>query len=223
MDKRRRLLTLNNLFQGLRLKQLRLDIREESPLPNLQPLAQHLTQLHISTSLWAQQELDALLAATQLTSIQLHSINGLTSSRADAPCSWQRLELTASSWFIRATTAAYLPLHSLTYPLLLSTLGFISQESTALVTAAVHNLTQTCKVPVKGCTHLQFFNGSLTPTLKFWRQLVQLLPTVRDVAFRNVKGASSAAMCKSLRSMAQQPWVRWLDIVVMPEEQSLSE
>ncbi|KAL6746299.1 hypothetical protein V8C86DRAFT_3149914 [Haematococcus lacustris] len=320
--------TLKNLFQGLRLKQLSLDVREESPLPNLQPLAQHLTQLHIrlanarspcdvavgslpllqvlktshgvmmeqvtlpqllqalpqlhtlhlpGVSLWTQQQLDALLAATQLTSIQLYSIDGLTSSRADVPCSWQRLELTASSCFIPATTAAYLPLHSLTHPLLLNKLGFISQESTALVTAAVQNLTQTCKVPVKvkvlwlalsgssgmrellallqplsncwcdagstvvlcgantsaedvealaplckGCTHLELFDGSLTPSLKFWHPLVQLLPTVSQVTFRDVMGASSAAMCQSLWSMAKQPWARWLDIKVISKGQSLS-
>ncbi|KAL6754021.1 hypothetical protein V8C86DRAFT_3139400 [Haematococcus lacustris] len=268
--------TLNNLFQGLRLKQLSLDVREESPLPNLQPLAQHLTQLHIRSAnnampfitaavgflpllqvltsscgvmfehnllpqlvqamphlhtlhlpevdLWTQQQLDALLAATQLTSIQLFSIEGLSSSRADAPCSWQRLELTAGSFHTTATTAAYLPLHSLTHPLLFDSLGFDSQDSTALVTAAVHNLTQTCKVPVKvkGCTHLEFFDGRLTPSLKFWRQLVQLLPTVSQVTFYDVKGASSAAMCQSLRSMAKQPWARWLDIKVVRNEQSLS-
>ncbi|KAJ9514257.1 hypothetical protein QJQ45_012233 [Haematococcus lacustris] len=321
--------TLKNLFQGLRLKQLSLDIREESPLPNLQPLAQHLTQLHIGlanntkpfrtaavgflpmlqvltsscgvmfdrnllpqllqelpqlhtlhlpeANLWTQQQLDALLAATQLTSIQLYLIDGLTSSRADAPCSWQRLELTASSWSIPAITAAYLPLHSLTHPLLLNKLRISSQDSTALVTAAVHNLTQTCKVPVKvkvltlnmsgshgmrellallqplskcwcdaglslklgcadtsaedvealaplcqGCTHLELFDGRLTPSLKFWRQLVQLLPTVSKVTFFDVMGASSAAMCKSLRSMAKQPWARWLDIKVISKGQSLS-
>ncbi|GFH29554.1 hypothetical protein HaLaN_28237, partial [Haematococcus lacustris] len=157
-----------------------------------------------------------------LTNIQLYSINGLTSSRADVPCSWQRLELTASTWSIPATTAAYLPLHSLTHPLLLSTLEINSQNSTALVTAAVHNLTQTCKVPVKGCTHLELFQGYLTPSLEFWRQLVQLLPTVSQVTFFDVAGASSAAMRKSLRGMAKQPWARWLDIMVMSKEQSLS-
>ncbi|KAJ9519698.1 hypothetical protein QJQ45_013334 [Haematococcus lacustris] len=334
--------TLNNLFQGLRLKQLSLDVSKKSPLPNLQPLAQHLTQLHITawascdvavgflpllqvlktsyevkvehgslpqllqalprlhtlhlpgTSLRGQHELDALLAATQLTSIQLYFIYDLTRSRADAPCSWQRLELTArleftaSSYCNAATIAAYLPLHSLTHPLLFDNLEFNSWDSTALVTAAVHNLTQACKVKVKvklltlelmsdisgmpgshgmrellallqplcncwrnagstftlngatirakdvevlaplcqGCTHLKLYYGSLAPTVRFWRQVVQLLPTVSQVTFFDVKGvyvySSSTAMCQSLRGMAEQPWARWLDIKVRFKGQSLS-
>ncbi|GFH19205.1 hypothetical protein HaLaN_16114 [Haematococcus lacustris] len=40
------------------------------------------------------QQLDTLLAATQITSLQLDTIEGLGTSYADAPCSWQRLELT---------------------------------------------------------------------------------------------------------------------------------
>ncbi|KAJ9533937.1 hypothetical protein QJQ45_027033, partial [Haematococcus lacustris] len=195
--------TLATLFRGLRLKRLSLDVGYED-MPSLQPLAQHLTQLHIGepeaapgdafttavgslpllqvlsvsdgfdcidhqslsqllqalpllhtlqlaeTTLWCQQELDALLAATQLTSVHLEAICGLTSSRAETPCSWQRLELTDS---IDCTSAAYLPLHSLTQPLVLRFLNINTApgncSGSCSVAAAVHNLTQACRVPVK--------------------------------------------------------------------------
>ncbi|KAL6751476.1 hypothetical protein V8C86DRAFT_3030106 [Haematococcus lacustris] len=67
-------------------------------LEGLPGLLQALPRLHTlqlpDAAVKGQEQMDALLAATQLTSIQLHSLRGLTSSRADVPCSWQRLELT---------------------------------------------------------------------------------------------------------------------------------
>ncbi|KAL6759352.1 hypothetical protein V8C86DRAFT_2576082 [Haematococcus lacustris] len=263
---------------------------EHGSLPQVLQGLPRLHTLHLpGTSLRGQHELDALLAATQLTSIQLNFIYDLTRSRADAPCSWQRLELTASDYLdcIPATIAAYLPLHSLTHPLRFDSLEFNSWDSTALVTAAVHNLTQACKVKVKvklltlnmsnswgmsgdlgmrellallqplckcwrnagstftldgatirakdvealaplcqGCTHLQLSKGSLAPTVRFWRQVVQLLPTVSQVTFFDVKDvyvhSSITAMCQSLRGMAEQPWARWLDIKVIDKSQSQS-
>ncbi|KAJ9519656.1 hypothetical protein QJQ45_013286 [Haematococcus lacustris] len=214
--------TLSSLFHGLRLRQLSLDAGSGAPLlPDLQPLAQHLTQLCIGqakapamvvlgqvpllqvltlagqSSLDClpqllqllpalpqlhtlqlpeaeirQQQLDALLAATQITSVQLMSV-GFTSSHAAAPCSWQRLELTGS---ISYGTASCLPLHSLTQPLVLgrfvlsapapyddSENGDYENESDEDegrgeptwseimygVAAAVRNLTQACKVAVE--------------------------------------------------------------------------
>ncbi|KAJ9504524.1 hypothetical protein QJQ45_005466 [Haematococcus lacustris] len=327
--------TLANLFHASRLKQLSLlnnnmvEDGNNSLLPNLQPLSQHLTQLCIQQQgvmgpwclsaliaalqpaklaqlqvltvsyLWllgglpsllrvlpqlhtlqlpcaivlGQEELDTLLAATQLTSLQLGSLDGLTSSRADVPCSWQRLELTGC---VDCSSAAHLPLHSLTQPLVLAALGIVADtgDDCAVVAAAVHHLTQVCKVPVRikvlklcmsdedsaaqrhaklqqlvavlqalkhccwgrvrlsnmnvgaanvatlaplcqGCTHLEFFSRNVTPSLEFWRQLVQLMPTVTHVAFKHVRGSASAAMHQSLQLMAEQPWARWLDICIL--------
>ncbi|KAJ9519477.1 hypothetical protein QJQ45_000570 [Haematococcus lacustris] len=221
-------ISLANLFHGARLKELRLDVSKTAPLPDLQPLAQHLTQLHIrvpeTTSdecdddsqngeiyahggwsdgeegfgevdgfsaavgplpllqelhvsgdilkrgyeplfqllqglprlhtlhldgLLYGQELDALLAATQLTSVSVSLVGGLNSSHAEAPCSWQRLEMTQVH---DCTTISDLPLHSLTQPLVLYGLGFDLfdlLDTKASVAAAVYNLTQACKVAVR--------------------------------------------------------------------------
>ncbi|KAL6753681.1 hypothetical protein V8C86DRAFT_3168736 [Haematococcus lacustris] len=246
-------------------------------LGGLPGLLQALPQLHTlqlpDAVVKGQEQLDTLLAATQLTSIQLHSLERLTISCADVPCSWQRLELTDS---VDCATAAHLPLHSLTQPLVLGALSIRIDEgdNCALAAAAVQNLTQACKVPVKiedlwlymseaamaaelqvelqplvavlqalkhcswgrvylahmnvgaadvltlaplcqACTELEFAYGSLTPSLDFWRQLLQLLPTVTHLTFSNSRGSDSAAMCKSLERMAEQPWARWLDICIL--------
>ncbi|KAJ9521674.1 hypothetical protein QJQ45_015266 [Haematococcus lacustris] len=333
--------TLANLFQGSRLKQLGFAVSDVTPLPDLQPLAQYLTQLHIASvpsahsdwhlgpftsalvpltqlrvltmaadcecdeledlsellqalprlhtlrlprgSIVGTDNLDELLAATQITNLQLMSVVALTSPRADAPCSWQQLELTGTTGF---TTAAYLPLHSLTQPLVLGTLNieyanyalelFLAGRHSPdievgdLLQAAVDNLVLTCPTPVMikvlqlhmltdisrsaiqdlvpfleslqfcdtdevrlcrmpdasaadipslvemcpGCTALHFKTGNLTPSLEFWHQLVQLMPTVTRVTFFHTEGAATAAMCKSLRLMAKQAWAEWLDITV---------
>ncbi|KAJ9532485.1 hypothetical protein QJQ45_026601 [Haematococcus lacustris] len=275
-------------------------------LPNLQPVSQHLTQLCLmqgagadisrcnymcgltellqalpqlhtlqlpDATVYGQRELDTLLAATQLTSIQLKSVTRLSGARAYEPCSWQQLE---PRGYVDCSSAAHLPLHTLTQPLVLEELQFCVNDL-HLVAAAVHNLTQTCKVPVKikilrldmfvmsdtpvmaahqhvklqqlvaelqalkhciwgtvsvasmdvgaadvatlaplcqGRTHLDFSYGSLTPSLEFWRQLVQLMPTVTHLTFSYADGSASAAMCESLQLMTQQPWARWLDICI---------
>ncbi|GFH25894.1 hypothetical protein HaLaN_23937, partial [Haematococcus lacustris] len=194
------------LFQGLQLKQLSIDVAHPKPysrlLPSFEPLAQHLTQLHIAS--WesthgtkdlsffreclqplaqlqvltishlyrikgltevlralpqlhtlqlpdfpvnGQQQLDTLLAATQITSLQLRTINPFDTFYADAPCSWQRLELTGRvDW--KAIT--YLPLHSLSQPLVLGHLEILKEQTNEpKVAAAVHLLAQACNVPVK--------------------------------------------------------------------------
>ncbi|KAJ9533508.1 hypothetical protein QJQ45_026544 [Haematococcus lacustris] len=206
-----------------------------------------------------EEQLDALLAATQLTSIKLSSLEGLMSSCADEPCSWQRLELTGC---MDCATAAYLPLHSLTQPLVLGALHMRNVNDLDLMAAAVHNLTQACKVPVRmkvlrldmlalpaqqhdqvqqlvaelealkhcswdlvlvedmnvevanvatlaplclGCNHLKFLFGSVAPSLEYWRQLVQLMPTVTDVVFEYVEGSTSSAMCQqTVPAMSQR-------------------
>ncbi|KAJ9521319.1 hypothetical protein QJQ45_001185 [Haematococcus lacustris] len=291
--------TLGNLFRGLRLHTLSLEVSSESPLPNLQPLAQHLTQLHIgkpealmycleyvpgnpigtltyaasgrpvapsdyrpevrermltlpslqplaqrlagksgqpykvkmltivalasltglpqllqylpqlsllllpNTAVKEQAELDMLLAATQLTGIKLKSIEGLTSSCADAPCSWQRLELTGS---VSNTTAAYLPLHSLTKPLVLGRLSLrTASDNSTLAAAAVHNLTQACKVPVmirelelnmRGIpTDISALRTNMQRVSSLLRPLQQGRCLVRDaVSFLNLKDVTAAAV-----------------------------
>ncbi|KAL6751465.1 hypothetical protein V8C86DRAFT_2439954 [Haematococcus lacustris] len=223
-------------------------------------LLQELPQLHTlqlpDAAVRGQEQLDSLLAATQLTSIKLKSVTRLTSARADAPCSWQRLELTG---YVDCSFMAHLPLHSLTQPLVLGTLQ-CNANDLDLVAAAVNNLTQACKVPVRikvlrltawqhvklqqllavlqplkhcswgmvsvthmnvgaadvatlaplcqACTQLEFAFGSVNPSLDFWHQLVQQMPTITHLTFFDSKGSDSAAMCKSLQLMADQPWAR---------------
>ncbi|KAJ9532432.1 hypothetical protein QJQ45_010544 [Haematococcus lacustris] len=250
-------------------------------LGGLPKLLQALPQLHTlqlpDATVRRQTQLDALLAATQLTSIKLNSLEGLTSSRAGMPCSWQRLELTG---IVDCSSVAYYPLHTLTQPLVLGTLSTATakdDDSCDLVAAAVHNLTQACKVPMRirvlrldmfvmsdtpimaahqhvklqqlvaklqalmhcswgkvlvinmymgaadfftlaplcrGCTHLEFLCGRLTPCLEFWCQLVHLMPTVTEVVFKHAEGSTSSAMCESLNLMTEQPWAIWLDICI---------
>ncbi|KAJ9518900.1 hypothetical protein QJQ45_026263 [Haematococcus lacustris] len=186
-----------DLFQGARLKQLKLEgfrcplaqhltqlhltyypLCGEDPeyfVEYLQPLAQlhvltlsHLNKLQGLTELlqalpqlhtlqlpgtlnWGQQQLNVLLAATQITSLQLElgwtGVERLNTSRADAPCSWQRLELLGT---IDWKAVAYLPLHSLSQPLVLNCLNIgVEDISNPEVAAALHNMAYACKVPVK--------------------------------------------------------------------------
>ncbi|KAJ9521659.1 hypothetical protein QJQ45_009000 [Haematococcus lacustris] len=326
-------------FQGARLKQLVFDgyrchpSGSWPPLPKLQPLALHLTQLHLKYHLTGnegpdvlvqflqplaqlqvltlpgeyqlegltevlqalpqlhtlqlprsqikdQQQFDTLLATTQITRLQLGCVEKLDTSCADAPCSWQRLELLGT---IDWRAVAKLPLHSLSQPLMLGTLDISVEDiSKPEVAAALHNLACACKVPVKiksmrfymltgdeersgvitstlleqqredlavlvamlqplrcygavavyglhqvsaadvlalsplcrDCTHFELCCGSMTPSLEFWRQLVQLMPRVQEVTFTSMKESVSEAMHQSLQLMADQPWARWLDIIV---------
>ncbi|KAJ9532832.1 hypothetical protein QJQ45_010953 [Haematococcus lacustris] len=120
-------------------------------LEGLPGLLQALPRLHTlqlpDATVKGQQQTDTLLAATQLTSIQLSSLKGLTSSCADVPCSWQRLELTGRvGW--KALT--YLPLHSLSQPLVLNDVFIgVKDSSNPAVAAALHNMAYVCKLPVK--------------------------------------------------------------------------
>ncbi|KAJ9521417.1 hypothetical protein QJQ45_001199 [Haematococcus lacustris] len=250
-------------------------------LEGLAELLQALPQLHTlqlpDAAVSGNQQLKALLAATQLTSLQLGCFEKLDTSCADAPCSWQRLELTGG---ITKSAIACLPLHSLSQLVL----GYHQIHAQDLphpeVAAAFHLVAQACKVPVQitglalsmrslvhfkvislvliqrqredlavlvalletlkccgevvvrglhevtaadvlalaplcqDCTHFALWYGSLTPTLEFWHQLVQLMPAVQKVTFYDVRGCVSAAMHESLQLMAEQPWARWLDITL---------
>ncbi|KAJ9521998.1 hypothetical protein QJQ45_024886 [Haematococcus lacustris] len=330
-----------DLFQGARLKHLTFDCFCHRPsvsrplLLSLQPLAQHLTQLHLNHHLkWSKapfflvkylrplaqlqvltlshlqklqgltkllqalpqlrtlqlpetqvkdiEQLDALLAATQLSSLQLDTVKASDTTYADAPCSWQRLELLGT---IDWKAIAYLPLHSLSQPLVLHHLHIgVEDISNPEVAAALRNMAYACKVPMKiksmrlymltteeqssgnvsinstllqqqrvnlaqlvallrplqccsevlfcdmhdvtaadvlalaplcrDCTSLELYSGSLTPSLEFWRQLVNLMPGVQKVTFTSFEESDSAAMHQSLQLMAEQPWARWLDITI---------
>ncbi|KAL6756061.1 hypothetical protein V8C86DRAFT_3026955 [Haematococcus lacustris] len=72
----------------------------------------------------------------------------------------------------------------------------------------------------QGSTHIQFYDCGVTPSLEFWRQLVQLMPTITNVVFEYVEGSTTSAMHQSLQLMADQPWARWLDICI--EKPSIS-
>ncbi|KAJ9531920.1 hypothetical protein QJQ45_003619 [Haematococcus lacustris] len=123
----------------------------QDQLEGLIELLQALPQLHTlrlpAVAVLGQQRLDALLAATQITNLQLGTVEALHTSYADAPCSWQWLELVGSvDW--KAITC--LPLHSLSQPLLLGHLD-VSVEDTPdpEMAAAFQLLAYVCKVPVK--------------------------------------------------------------------------
>ncbi|GFH11015.1 hypothetical protein HaLaN_06438 [Haematococcus lacustris] len=280
-------IALDHLFHGLRLKQLSLDVHETKLMPDLQPLAPHLTQLCIvlewcqrqpralallvgalpqlqvltlmkqaglqdvlqllpalprlhtlqlpHASIYEQQQLDALLAATQLTSIQLESIFNLTSRRTDAACSWQRLELTK---YMDCASACCLPLHSLTQPLLLGGLSFSvlatedqvqPQELLSLLQplgglVGRVKVLQLCDLDLadaadlarlcEGCTDVEFCGGSLTPSLDSWEQLVHYTTAVPPVTFKNNAGACSVAMRQLLWRLSKQAWAQGLDITI---------
>ncbi|KAL6746872.1 hypothetical protein V8C86DRAFT_2929683 [Haematococcus lacustris] len=196
-------------------------------LPRLRTL--QLPHADLST----QQDLDALLAATQLTSLRLKSVNCLTESRAERACSWQRLEVTGTLDYI---SAAYLPLHSLTQPLLVPKLRFSNwrgadQEHdkcrdyedrgdvSEVVAAAVHNLTQACRVPVKiKVLHLGIDSIHVsTPPPEWARQVNKagpLLSLVRPLAgclekvvffkmygLRSADGPAMARLCKGCTAL----------------------
>ncbi|KAJ9532552.1 hypothetical protein QJQ45_010627 [Haematococcus lacustris] len=85
------------------------------PMALLSALA-HLPSLHtlqMSEYVVSQEQLGALLALTQITSLHVDRFSGLTSSWASTACSWRQLEVHKMDW----DSAAYLPLHSLTHPL----------------------------------------------------------------------------------------------------------
>ncbi|KAJ9521786.1 hypothetical protein QJQ45_015294 [Haematococcus lacustris] len=241
------------------LQRLSLDVNSLSFVSGMEHLAQHLTQLRVvdiyflEPQIWladrvpqllqplpllrtlqlpdamvkGHQELDALLAATQLTSVQLKAVQGLTHAYPDVHCSWQRLELTGA---IDVATAAYLPLHTLTQPLVLSCLHIHHSDSNLLLAAAAQNLTQGGKLPPR----VRVLNVRLWEEAMTLEQTAALLQplhgcccgkvrfddfedvSVQHVAFEYSGGAASSAMCECLFLMAEQPWARWLDITIEP-------
>ncbi|KAJ9532909.1 hypothetical protein QJQ45_011003 [Haematococcus lacustris] len=99
----------------------------------------HLPSLHtlqMSEDVVGQEQLDALLALTQITHLSIMKFSGLTSSRASAACSWRQLEVNWMDW----DSAAYLPLHSLTHPLHLTLVEDIEKTSIEVLAAAELNM-----------------------------------------------------------------------------------
>ncbi|KAJ9505135.1 hypothetical protein QJQ45_006633 [Haematococcus lacustris] len=128
-----------------------LTITHIEQLEGLAELLQALPHLHTlqlpDTAVWGQQQLDTLLAATQITSLQLCEIGELDTSYADAPCSWQRLELTETNQW---TAIAYLPLHSLSQPLVLGHLVICVEDiPDPELAAEIHRLAHACKVAMQ--------------------------------------------------------------------------
>ncbi|KAL6757213.1 CobW/HypB/UreG, nucleotide-binding domain-containing protein [Haematococcus lacustris] len=108
-------------------------------LPPLVPVLASLPSLH--TLLLLQDtvhgdQVDVLLAATQITHLQVYSIGCLIFSRVSAACSWRQLEVEEMDWL----SAAHLPLHSLTHPLQLALLGGIDSAGAEVLAAAELNL-----------------------------------------------------------------------------------
>ncbi|KAJ9532476.1 hypothetical protein QJQ45_010504 [Haematococcus lacustris] len=133
-----------------RLAHLReLCVQSSGSLEGLPELLQALPQLHtlqLPGATVQDQHLDTLLAATQITSVQFGIVHGLDVPRADAPCSWQQLQVTRT---MDCISAACLPLHSLTQPLNVKCLCIGEDDvSGANTAAAVLTLTQACQVPV---------------------------------------------------------------------------
>ncbi|KAJ9532550.1 hypothetical protein QJQ45_010629 [Haematococcus lacustris] len=100
----------------------------------------HLPSLHtlvMECTVVGQEQLDALLALTQIARLDVYGFSGLTSSQAGAACSWKQLEIWRLDW----VSAAYLPLHSLTHPLQLHELvKDIEEPSMEVLAAAELNL-----------------------------------------------------------------------------------
>ncbi|KAJ9532173.1 hypothetical protein QJQ45_003914 [Haematococcus lacustris] len=111
----------------------------------LLPALAHLPSLHtlvINNIVVGQEQLDALLALTHITRLEVHAFSGLTSSRASAACSWRQLTV----WVLDWDSAAYLPLHSLTHPLWVQELvKGIEELRIEVLAAAEHNLCESNK------------------------------------------------------------------------------
>ncbi|KAL6760602.1 hypothetical protein V8C86DRAFT_3132404 [Haematococcus lacustris] len=104
----------------------------------LAPVLASLPSLHtlLLQEKVAGDQLDVLLAATQITHLQVYSISCLALSRVSAACSWRQLEVEEMDWL----SAAHLPLHSLTHPLHLALLGGVDSVGAEVLAAAELNL-----------------------------------------------------------------------------------
>ncbi|KAJ9519089.1 hypothetical protein QJQ45_003566 [Haematococcus lacustris] len=92
-------------------------------------------------------EVLALLAATQITELSLDGFGNLMTDHGTSPCSWRRLQLHADvpEW----ATVASLPLHALSHPLSLSCLGAPAAVEVETLVRAEHNLCQRNTAGVK--------------------------------------------------------------------------
>ncbi|KAJ9532214.1 hypothetical protein QJQ45_003880 [Haematococcus lacustris] len=114
----------------------------DEPISTLLPVLAQMPSLHTllltGRDVEGDDQLDALLAATQITHLQLRSFSDLTLSKATAACSWRKLEIDGhiKDW----VTAASLPLHNLKHPLYLRQLGDSGDIGVEVLAAAELNL-----------------------------------------------------------------------------------
>ncbi|KAJ9514253.1 hypothetical protein QJQ45_012238 [Haematococcus lacustris] len=153
-----------------------------------------------------QEQVDTLLAATQITRLRLWDISGMTASRASTACSWQQLcfkdELEGSFVFKKGigwSSAAYLPLHSLTHPLHIWRLDLNGDTDEQLVAAAERNLCVSSRSGV--VVESMVVSGTWVDRLALTRNrsLMQLLgPCVKSVRIKLSDKARPAATWTTL-------------------------
>ncbi|KAJ9532215.1 hypothetical protein QJQ45_003879 [Haematococcus lacustris] len=116
----------------------------DEPISTLLPVLAQMPSLHTlilkGRDVEGDDQLDALLAATQITHLRLQSFSDLTLSKATVACSWRKLQIDGhiKDW----VTAASLPLHNLNHPLYLHRLGQPGEIGVEVLAAAELNLCQ---------------------------------------------------------------------------------
>ncbi|GFH30084.1 hypothetical protein HaLaN_28866 [Haematococcus lacustris] len=198
-------------FEGLQLKQLSIDLQVLTisyldGLEGLTEVLQALPQLHTlqlpRTMINGQQELETLLAATQITSLQLEGplVLGkldisvdlipnpevavalhLVSQACKVPVQNKEVQLSMLSQEQQETgpgviTAAFLQQQRVD----LAQLVALLQPLQCCGKVEVHDLLEVTAADVlalaplcRDCTHFELHGGSMEPSLEFWRQLVQ--------------------------------------------------
>ncbi|KAJ9514136.1 hypothetical protein QJQ45_002231 [Haematococcus lacustris] len=129
----------------------------ETAVADLLPLLTNLPSLNTldlpRVSVAGQEQVNTLLAATQITRLLLWEVCGMSASRASTACSWQQLCFKDEGGYesdksLDWSAAAYLPLHSLTHPLHILRLDLNGDTDEQLVAAAERNLCVSCRAGV---------------------------------------------------------------------------
>ncbi|KAJ9532443.1 hypothetical protein QJQ45_010535 [Haematococcus lacustris] len=176
---------------------------QQVQLQGLAELLQVLPQLHTlqlpGATVRGQQKLDTLLAANQITSIQLQEAIKVPVHIKEVQLTMVRQELQHRTLTPTVITPTLLQhqrvdlaqLVSLLQPLQSCFVGKVQVRCLHEVTGAdVLALAPLCR----DCTHFELRGGSVEPSVDFWHQLVQLMPAVQKVDFIRVEGCVSAAM-----------------------------
>ncbi|KAJ9533238.1 hypothetical protein QJQ45_018343 [Haematococcus lacustris] len=152
-----------------------------------------------------QEQLDALLALTQVTSLELQDITALTSSRANAACSWRQLKL----YSLDLESAAHLPLHSLTYPLQFDFVIGEYHVTAEMLAAAEVNLWERNKAG------LVFKGRRLSRGIDKLAKLAALaasFPSLKSLAFQKGR-LSKGNLATAIKYPLLSPRLRHLDLV----------